>query len=27
MAGGTVAHIVDRHREHVSTNTSRLLVA
>jgi hypothetical protein len=27
MAGGTVAHIVDRYREHVSTNTSRLLVA
>jgi hypothetical protein len=27
MAGGSVAHIVDRYREHVSANSSRLLAA
>jgi hypothetical protein len=27
MAGGSMAHIVDRYREHVSANSSRLLAA
>jgi hypothetical protein len=27
MAGDSVAHIVDRYREHVSANSSRLLAA